>query len=107
VQLERSTQYRFQSCIAINTAHRALTFVKALQRLTLGVLAAGLALGTAAAQTSDPNAAGPGANTTNTNRTEDRRGFDYGWLGLLGLGGLLGLRKQNVPDRLHTGTTRT
>jgi MYXO-CTERM domain-containing protein len=78
--------------------------VKALQRLTVGVLAAGLALGTAHAQASDPNAGAQGSSTTNTNRTDDRRGFDYGWLGLLGLAGLLGLRKRDVPDRLHTGT---
>lgn len=81
--------------------------MRALQRLTISVLAAGLALGTAHAQSGDPNATGPANSTTNTNRTDDRRGFDYGWLGLLGLAGLLGLRKHDVSDRLHTGTTRT
>ena len=65
-----------------------------------------MALGTAAAQSSDPKAATPGADTTNTNRTDDRRGFDYGWLGLLGLTGLLGLRKRDASDRVHVGTSR-
>ena len=81
--------------------------MKVLRPLTIGLLAAGLALGTAAAQASDPNAGGQGTSTTNMNRTDDRRGFDYGWLGLLGLAGLLGLRKRDGHDRLHTGTTRT
>ena len=79
----------------------ALTFMKGLQRLAVAVLAAGLALGTAHGQATDTAAAGQPTSTT------DRRGFDYGWLGLLGLAGLLGLRKRDVPERLHTGTTRT
>jgi MYXO-CTERM domain-containing protein len=75
-----------------------------LRQLTIGVLAAGLALGTAAAQTAtDTNTAGPNSSTTN-NRTDERRGFDYGWLGLLGLAGLLGLRKPNVVNHTHSGT---
>jgi MYXO-CTERM domain-containing protein len=77
-----------------------------LKHLGLCIVTAGLALGTATAQTasSDPNAAGQNSNTTNT-RTDDRRGFDYGWLGLLGLAGLAGLRKREAPDRLHHSAT--
>ena len=96
-----------ESYIATNAAHTPLTCVKALQRLTIFAMAIGLVLGTAAAQTSDTNAAGQGTTTTNAYRTDDRRGFDYGWLGLLGLAGLLGLRKRDIPERLHTSTART
>ncbi|MBV8708259.1 MAG: WGxxGxxG-CTERM domain-containing protein [Acidobacteriaceae bacterium] len=73
-----------------------------LKHLGLCIVAAGLALGTATAQTatSDPNTAGQNSNTSNT-RTDDRKGFDYGWLGLLGLAGLAGLRRREAPDRLH------
>lgn len=52
-------------------------------------------------------------NPNTTTRTyEDRRGFDWGWLGLSGLLGLLGLRRGNTyVDRTttrdyNTGTTR-
>jgi hypothetical protein len=33
------------------------------------------------------------------NRTEDRRGFNWGWLGLLGLAGLLGQRRSGNVSR--------
>ena len=59
---------------------------------------------------------GTGANTTgatstqtasdNTNRENDR---DYGWIGLLGLAGLLGLRRKHddhAVTRTSTGTSR-
>ena len=49
--------------------------------------------------------------TPNTvTRYDDRRGFDWGWLGLLGLAGLLGLRRPtNVAyrDRDRTYQDRT
>jgi hypothetical protein len=32
---------------------------------------------------------------------------DWGWIGLLGLGGLLGLRRREVPHRDATRTTAT
>jgi len=57
----------------------------------------------ATAQTTATDTNAP--NTTNT-RTYDR-GFDYGWLGLIGLAGLLGLRRPAVRDDLRTGTNRT
>ena len=82
-----------------------MTFFK---HLGLCIVAAGLALGTATAQTatSDPNTAGQNSNASNT-RTDDRRGFDYGWFGLLGLAGLAGLRRREAPDHLHhTATSR-
>ena len=66
---------------------------------------AGLALGTASAQTatSDPTAAGQNSKTTNT-RMDDRRELDDGWFGLLGLAGL---RQREALDRLHyTATSR-
>ena len=76
--------------------------MNSFKQIGLCVLAAGLSLGTATAQTasSDPNAAGQNSNTT-TNRMDDRGGFNYGWLGLLGLTGLVGLRRREAPDRLH------
>ena len=67
-------------------------------------LAAGLLVATATAQTTATDTAGSNMNNT---RVDDRRGFDYGWLGLLGLAGLLGLRRPAVRDDLRTGTTRT
>ncbi|MFL6350795.1 MAG: WGxxGxxG family protein [Bryobacteraceae bacterium] len=81
--------------------------MKPLKHVGLCVLATALTLGSARAQTTanDPNAAGQNTNTT-TNHSDDRRGFDYGWLGLVGLAGLMGLRKRDVPDRLHTASSR-
>lgn len=55
----------------------------------------------------------PDDRARDTTRTyEERRGFDWGWLGLSGLLGLLGLRRGNTyVDRTttrdyNTGTTR-
>jgi MYXO-CTERM domain-containing protein len=52
---------------------------------------------------------GPGTASTDTPRTMDRD-IEWGWLGLLGLAGLLGLRRREVhrdaaaPPRRATGT---
>jgi len=43
--------------------------------------------------------------TDTTTRRDTDRGFDWGWLGLLGLAGLMGLRKQ--PDAHRVDPMRT
>jgi len=43
--------------------------------------------------------------TDTTTRRDTDRGFDWGWLGLLGLAGLMGLRKQ--PDGHRVDPVRT
>jgi MYXO-CTERM domain-containing protein len=59
---------------------------------------------TANAQTAtDTSSSAPGTNTSSTH-PDDRRGFDYGWLGLIGLAGLLELRKRAVVNHSHSGT---
>jgi MYXO-CTERM domain-containing protein len=81
-----------------------------------GIIAAGLALAPAhlpaSAQTDTTGGTTGGANTTTTTGGSDvatadtDRDTDWGWLGLLGLSGLLGLiprkREENVR---HTTTT--
>jgi hypothetical protein len=51
----------------------------------------------------------PGATTasadTTTVRRDNDRGFDWGWLGLIGLAGLMGRRRQ--PDVHRTDGMRT
>jgi hypothetical protein len=44
-----------------------------------------------------PDASSPSATTT-TQRTDDSAHHDYGWIGLLGLGGLAGLLKRDRTD---------
>lgn len=67
-------------------------------RLALAACAAGLALGTAA------SAQQTGADNGVATETQERRsegqddGFDLNWLGLLGLAGLLGLRRAGHTD---------
>ena len=64
--------------------------------LSMGILP--LTLSAQAQTTNDP-----GVNTapgTTTTTTDDRNGFDWGWLGLLGLAGLAGLagkKRENEP----------
>ena len=51
---------------------------------------------------SDParsDAATPQTSAPYQNRTDDRRGFDWGWLGLIGLAGLLGHRRTDNVSR--------
>jgi hypothetical protein len=77
-----------------------------------GLLASTLSIAPVHAQqdTTTPNAATPNTATGAVTRYDDRRGFDWGWLGLLGLFGLLGLRKPtNVAyqDRDRTYQDRT
>jgi MYXO-CTERM domain-containing protein len=66
------------------------------------VLLAGLAaLPSLAQTTADPNRA---AADPTTSRVDDRDGFNYGWLGLLGLAGLLGMRRRAANDDLARDT---
>ena len=82
-----------------------------------GIIAAGLALAPshlpASAQTDTTGGTTGGTNNTTTTTTgsdvagaDTDRGTDWGWLGLLGLSGLLGLipRKREETVR-HTTTT--
>ncbi len=74
--------------------------------LRYALVAAGLVLGTANAQTAtDTSSTGTDTNTSRTHM-DDGRGFDYGWLGLLGLAGLLGLRRRNVVTDTRSETRR-
>lgn len=53
---------------------------------------------TSTSSTATSNTANPGTDR------DTHRGFDWGWLGLLGLGGLAGLRR--TPDVVRTTDTR-
>jgi len=74
-----------------------------LTPVRLLLLAAGLALSTATAQTAT-DTSGTASGDTNATHMDDRRGFDWGWLGLIGLAGLLGLRRPNVLTETRSGT---
>jgi hypothetical protein len=80
-----------------------------------GIIAAGLALAPAHLPASAQTDTTGGTNSTTTTTTpgsdlasaDADRGFDWGWLGLLGLSGLLGLiprkREENVRYTTTTG----
>ena len=75
-----------------------------LSSMLTALLAVILTLVPVRAQTaSDParsDAATPQTSAPYQNRTDERRGFDWGWLGLIGLAGLLGHRRSvNVSSR--------
>jgi hypothetical protein len=75
-----------------------------------GLLASFVSIAPVHAQDTTPSNT-PAATTTDTGtvRYDERRGFDWGWLGLLGLFGLMGLRRaSNVyRDRDRTYQDRT
>ena len=80
-----------------------------------GIIAAGLAIAPAHLPASAQTNTAPGTNSTTTTTTprsdvynaDRERDFDWGWLGLLGLSGLLGLmpkkREENVRYTTTTG----
>ncbi|MEG4228527.1 WGxxGxxG family protein [Microcoleus sp. N9_B2] len=82
-----------------------------------GIIAAGLAIAPAhlpaSAQTDTTGGTTPGTNNTTTTTTprsdvynaETDRDFDWGWLGLLGLSGLLGLIPRKREENVRYTTT--
>lgn len=67
--------------------------MKTINFARTAIFAALLVLGTANAQTATDT-----ASTSNINNThnDEGRGFNPSWLGLLGLAGLIGLRKRDT-----------
>jgi hypothetical protein len=59
------------------------------------------------AQTTGTGSAGTSTTAGTTEVRRDRGGFDWGWLGLIGLAGLLGRRKPSDVTRVDTTRTNT
>jgi hypothetical protein len=76
------------------------------QRITklagTALVGAGLALGTAAGVASAQDVTPP-----TTERFDDDRGMDWGWIGLLGLAGLAGLMGREKRPAYRTATQTT
>ncbi|MEG3876170.1 WGxxGxxG family protein [Microcoleus sp. herbarium7] len=81
-----------------------------------GIIAAGLAIAPAHLPASAQTNTAPGTNSTTTTTTtpssdvynaETDRDFDWGWLGLLGLSGLLGLMPKKREENVRYTTTTT
>ncbi|MEG3845667.1 WGxxGxxG family protein [Microcoleus sp. herbarium19] len=81
-----------------------------------GIIAAGLAIAPAHLPASAQTNTAPGTNSTTTTTTTPRsdvynaetdRDFDWGWLGLLGLSGLLGLMPKKREENVRYTTTTT
>ena len=69
--------------------------------MTLACALPASAQNTASGDTAAANT-GTGTTTVQTERDDDR---DYGWIRLLGLAGLLGLRRKHDDRHTHTTTT--
>jgi hypothetical protein len=82
--------------------HRAKSLIHL--RPCVLVLAAALSVPALAQSTGGGGATGTGTTTAESRRDSDRR-FDWGWLGLIGLAGLLGRRRPDTDSRIDT--TRT
>lgn len=74
----------------ISRTHRNL-----LAAWAIGLCAVALP-GTVSAQTTPD----PAATTTQRTDVDDDGGRDWGWIGLIGLAGLLGMRRRE-PERVH------
>ena len=78
-----------------------------------GIIAAGLAIAPAHLPASAQTNTAPGTNSTTTTTTprsdvynaDRERDFDWGWLGLLGLSGLLGLMPKKHEENVRYTTT--
>ena len=67
-----------------------------MQRKLLSSIALALVIGTGSALAQDP--ATPGHDPYRPAAGDDDRGFDFGWIGLLGLAGLLGLKRAHANE---------
>lgn len=75
--------------------------MKITNNLGIALISATLALGTVKAQSATDTAS---ATTTNNHHTDEGNGFNPGWFGLVGLAGLMGLRKRDTHAYSGAGT---